>query len=147
MKRLSIFSLLLLGGCGGLSQVVTFYPVKGPMSEQTPLPVARAKAEGITGNTGPLTMVLANGESCSGQWSSAAPQQVQVNAGGLFATYGSLAGYSVSAGNVPGVNRGEAFMSCDRGTRIDAEFFTGSGTANGYGIAKDNAGNVYKMLF
>lgn len=30
---------------------------------------------------------------------------------------------------------------------MQAEFFTGSGTANGYGIAKDSRGNVYKMLF
>lgn len=136
-----------LGGCSS-SQVVTFYPVKGPLSAQTPLPVAKATADGITGNTGPLTMVLATGEACAGQWSSAAPQQMQVSAGGgLLSTYGALAGYSVTTGNVPGVNLGEAFMSCDRGTKIEAEFFTGSGTANGYGVAKDSAGNVYKMLF
>jgi hypothetical protein len=143
---LAAFSAALLAGCSA-SQVVTFYPVKGPLSAQTPLPVAKAAAEGITGNTGPLTMVLASGETCSGQWSSAAPQQMQVSTGNLFSTYGALAGYSMTAGNVPGVNRGEAFMSCDRGTKIEAEFFTGSGTANGYGVAKDSAGNVYKMLF
>jgi hypothetical protein len=60
--------------------------------------------------------------------------------------YGPAVGYSVTAGNVPGVNRGEA-MSCDRGTTVQAEFFTGSGTANGYGVAKDSSNNVYKMLF
>ena len=38
-------------------------------------------------------------------------------------------------------------MTFDRGTSIQAEFFTGSGTANGYGVAKDNANNIYKMLF
>jgi hypothetical protein len=143
---LAAFSAALLAGCSA-SQVVTFYPVKGPLSAQTPLPVAKAAAEGITGNTGPLTMVLASGETCSGQWSSAAPQQMQVSTGNLFSTYGALAGYSMTAGNVPGVDRGEAFMSCDRSTKIEAEFFTGSGTANGYGVAKDSAGNVYKMLF
>jgi hypothetical protein len=136
----------VLGGCSA-SQVVTFYPVKGPMAAQKPLPIAKATAEGITGNTGPLTMVLSTGESCTGQWSSAAPQQMQVTGGSLFSTYGPVAGYSVTAGNVPGVNRGEAFMTCDRGTTIEAEFFTGSGTANGYGVAKDSSGNVYKMLF
>lgn len=36
---------------------------------------------------------------------------------------------------------------CSDNTRFDVEFFTGSGTANGYGIAKDTNGNVYKMLF
>jgi hypothetical protein len=136
----------LLLGCSS-SQMVTFYPVKGPLSTQVPLPVITAKADGVTGNTGPLTMSLPSGEACAGQWSSAAPQAVAVTAGSLFSLYGPAAGYSVTAGNVPGVNRGEAFMSCDRGTTVQAEFFTGSGTANGYGVAKDSANNIYKMLF
>ena len=123
------------------------YPVKGPLAAQVPLPTAKAIAEGITGNTGPLTMTLPNGEACSGQWSSAAPQQVSVTSGSLFTLYGPAAGYSVSAGNVPGVNRGEAFMSCDRGTTIQAEFYTGSGTANGYGVAKDSQTTFTKCCF
>lgn len=138
---------LSLAGCGSASQTVTFYPVKGPLAAQVPLPVVTAKADGITGNTGPMTMTLASGETCSGQWSSAAPQQVSVTSGGLFTMYGPAAGYSVTAGNVPGVNRGEAFMSCEQGTTVQAEFFTGSGTANGYGVAKDSKNNIYKMLF
>ncbi len=35
----------------------------------------------------------------------------------------------------------------DRGTVMQMEFFTGSGTANGTGVAKDNRGNTYKVLF
>ncbi len=34
-----------------------------------------------------------------------------------------------------------------RGTVIEVEFYTGSGTANGFGLAKDNKGNIYKVLF
>jgi hypothetical protein len=136
----------LLTGCSA-SQTVTFYPVSGPLSKQVPLPVIKAKADGITGNTGPLTLTLPNGEACKGQWSSAAPQQVAVSSGSLFTMYGPAAGYSVTAGNVPGVNRGEAFMACDQGTTVQAEFFTGSGTANGYGVAKDSSSNIYKMIF
>jgi hypothetical protein len=136
-----------LTACGPYNQSVTFYPVKGPLSTQVPLPVAKALAEGVDGNTGPLTMTLASGEICKGQWSSAAPQQMAVTSGSLFTMYGPAAGYSVTTGNVPGVNRGEAFMSCDQGTTVQAEFFTGSGTANGYGVAKDSKNNIYKMLF
>jgi hypothetical protein len=29
----------------------------------------------------------------------------------------------------------------------EAEFLTGSGTTNGYGVAVDSDGNVYKLLF
>ena len=49
--------------------------------------------------------------------------------------------------NVPGVNKGEAVLVGDRGTVIQVEFYTGSGTAYGTGVAKDNKGNIYKVLF
>ena len=57
--------------------------------------------------------------------------------------YGS--GYSIA--NVPGVNKVEAMFIGDRGTVIQVGFYTGSGTANGVGVAKDNKGNIYKVLF
>jgi hypothetical protein len=135
---------VLASGC---SQPVTLYPVQGPLSKQQPLPTIAAQADGILGNTGDLSLTLPDGEACRGKWSSAAPQQVSVSTGSLFSMYGSAAGYGVTAGNVPGVNRGEAFLTCDRSTTIQAEFFTGSGTANGYGVAKDSRGNIYKMIF
>lgn len=48
---------------------------------------------------------------------------------------------------MPGVNRGQAMSFCPSGRSLEVEFVTGSGTANGYGIAKDSEGNIYKMLF
>jgi len=30
---------------------------------------------------------------------------------------------------------------------MQVEFYTGSGTANGYGVAKDSANNIYKLIF
>lgn len=140
-----IVATLALGGC--LTQTVNMYPVQGPLSKQIPLPVVAAVADGIAGNTGDITLTMPDREACKGKWSSAAPQQVAVSSGSLFSMYGSLAGYSVTAGNVPGVNRGEAFIACDRDTTIQLEFFTGSGTANGYGVAKDSRQNVYKLIF
>jgi hypothetical protein len=65
----------------------------------------------------------------------------------LFGQYGAITGIGVMSGPAPGVNRGEAFLTCSRGSTLQAEFYTGSGTANGYGIAKDSSGNVYKMIF
>ena len=48
---------------------------------------------------------------------------------------------------MPGVNRGQAMSFCESGKSIEAEFLTGSGTANGYGVAVDSNGNIYKLLF
>ncbi len=35
----------------------------------------------------------------------------------------------------------------NKGTVIHVEFYTGSGTANGSGVAKDNKGNIFKVIF
>jgi hypothetical protein len=91
---------------------------------------------------------LPDGEPCEGRWSSVAPTYTAATSGTLWGRYGSLAAFSgTTTGIAPGINRGEAFLTCARGTTINVEFFTGSGTANGYGIAEDSRGNVYKMLF
>ena len=115
------------------------------MAAQRPLPVISAKADGILGNTGDLSLSLPSGENCTGKWSSAAPQMVATST--LMTQYGGVAGYAVTSGPAPGVNRGEAFVSCNQGTTMQVEFYTGSGTANGYGLAKDSLGNVYKLIF
>ncbi|MDH3472780.1 MAG: hypothetical protein OEM59_03725 [Rhodospirillales bacterium] len=65
----------------------------------------------------------------------------------MFTQYGSVVGFDTSVSNVPGVNRGQAMSFCASGRTLEAELVTGSGTANGYGVAKDSDGNVYKMLF
>jgi len=65
----------------------------------------------------------------------------------MASVWATVYGAGFSMANVPGVNRGEAVLSGDRGTLIQVEFYTGSGTANGTGVAKDNNGNVYKVLF
>jgi len=69
------------------------------------------------------------------------------SSGSLFTQYGSVVGFDTSVSNVPGVNRGQAMSFCASGRTLEAELVTGSGTANGYGVAKDSDGNVYKMLF
>ncbi|SFF92529.1 hypothetical protein [Roseobacter denitrificans] len=144
LKRLLCLSLLGQAAC---STTANLYPVSGPMSQQSPVPTLVATVDGITGNTGGFSFSMPTGAVCTGKWSSVAPQSASVTTGSLFSQFGSVAGYSTTVGNVPGVNKGQAFATCSDNTRFDVEFFTGSGTANGYGIAKDTNGNVYKMLF
>jgi hypothetical protein len=138
---MAILSAVLLSGC---STTVSLFPVQGPMASVRPLPVIEAKADGITGNTGGLSMTMPDGEKCIGKWSSVAP--TYAGTGTLMGQYGTVVGYSVS-GIQPGVNKGFAFLSCTAGTSVEVEFFTGSGTANGYGVAKDSNSNIYRVLF
>lgn len=135
---------LLFGGC---TTTANFYPVQGPLSLQKPLPILTANVDGIMGNTGNINLIMPDGELCKGKWSSAAGMSVGYGTVNLFSQYGSMLGSGFSVANNPGVNRGEAILVGTKGTIIEIEFYTGSGTANGFGLAKDNQGNIYKVLF
>lgn len=126
---------------------VKMYPTKGPLSKLAPPPVIVATAEGVTSNSGALSLTLPSGASCEGTWSSVAPRMAGSSWGTLFSQYGTAAGVSGSVAIVPGVNQGQFYAVCKDNTRIEGEFVTGSGTANGHGVAKDSNGNIYKILF
>lgn len=136
--------IFLLAGC---STTVNMYPVKGPLSEQKPLPVLVATVDGIMGNTGGFKLTLPSGAACSGRWSSIAPMSVGYSNIGMAGAWGVVYGAGYSVRNVPGINRGEAMATCSDHTTIQVEFFTGSGTANGNGVALDSSGNIYKLIF
>jgi hypothetical protein len=148
----AIFLTLVLAAC---STTANLYPISGPLSEQRPLPVLSVEINGISGNSGTLSTTLPDGETLSGKWSSIAPMSYGMTTGvasgsatdGMNSVWATVYGAGFSAANVPGVNKGEAMLIGDRGTVMHVEFLTGSGTANGTGVAKDNKGNIYKVLF
>ena len=147
MNKLTLGTLaLLLAGCA-TSVPVKMYPVQGPLAKQAPPPVVVATAGQVNTNSGPITFTLPNGSPCEGTWSSVAPKFATANCGTLFSAYGAATGFGSSVGILPGANKGQLYAVCSDNTRVDGEFVTGSGTANGYGIAKDTRGNVYKLLF
>lgn len=139
----------------GCSTTASLFPVEGPLSQKQPLPVIVADVDGIMGSTGGISLTMPDGEYCTGKWSSIAPMSVGVSSvsasgttsNGLASAWTSVYGSGVSVANVPGVNKGEAMLVGNRGTVIQVEFYTGSGTANGTGVAKDNKGNIFKVLF
>lgn len=143
---LSFCLLPWLAACS-ISVPITLYPIKGPYADQNQRPILNATAHDVQQNTGAFEVTLPSGEICKGRWSSAAGKMVTQSSGSLFTEYGTITGFGTSVSNVPGVNRGQAISFCPSGLTIEAEFVTGSGTANGYGIAKDTKGNIYKMLF
>ncbi len=114
---LNRFSYVFLLGLAACSTTANLYPVSGPLTEQNPVPTLVATVDGITGNTGNFSFSMPNGAACSGKWSSVAPQYASVSTGTLFDQYGAVAGYSTTVGNVPGVNKGQAFASCSDNTR------------------------------
>jgi len=143
----SFASILLALTASGCSTTASFFPVEGPLSTMVPVPVIEAKVDGILGNTGNLSLLMPDGEQCSGKWSSAAGAGVTVQSGSLMGTYGPLYGTVTSVSTGTGQNQGQAFLTCAAGRTIQVEFVTGAGTANGFGFAKDNMENVYRVLF
>jgi hypothetical protein len=154
ITSLSVVCALIFSSCS-LSVTAKLYPVKGPYSEQRPIPVLKAQVMDVQRNSGDVTLTLPDGELCSGSWSALAPQQVSMTTiaghgqvtSGIQTAYATVYGNAFTVSNVPGVNRGVAYLVGNRGTTIDVEFFTGSGTASGNGVAIDSKGNIYKLIF
>jgi hypothetical protein len=150
---LLIFSFTFLLGCA--STTATLYPVEGPLSESSPLPILTGKVEGITGNSGNLTLIAQDGEEFSGRWSVIAPTSTKVSSmsasavatSGLGSAWASVYGTGVSVERGARINSGQAMLIGNMGTVIDIEFKVGGGTASGYGVGKDNKGNIFKVIF
>ncbi len=125
----------------------TMVPVEGPLSQVRPVPVLKVRADGIMGNSGNVTFRMPDGDACKGRWFSAAGAGVAVTTGSLISQYGSthLSGVTVSTGS--GQNPGQALVACGSGRVVQLEFVTGAGTAHGFGIGKDNDGNIYRFVF
>ena len=134
-----IFILITIQSCVNLE----LYPVKGPASNKVPISVIRAKAKGVLGNSGRIVLTMPDGEVCKGRWSSTAGVKGSKNNVGLLLDYGQELGLA-PRGNE---NRVYAFLVGSKGTSMEVEFLTGAGTAHGFGVAKDNKGNVYRVLF
>ena len=136
------------------STSVSLFPISGPYAQAKQIQPIIAKADGIMGNNGKISLTLPSGEVCDGVWSSVAPTSVSTSVGmgtiglssSMASAWGTAYGSSFSVGNSATVNRGEAMLTCDKAISMQIEFFTGSGTANGYGVAKDSNGNIYKVL-
>jgi hypothetical protein len=62
---LVVFCLAAMGGCAS----ARMYPVRGPLTQQTPVPVYKAKmTQGPMIPHGSFSAVLGDGEVCKGEW-------------------------------------------------------------------------------
>lgn len=154
-KNLKLTVFLFFFFLQACSTTATLYPIKGPLSQIKPLPVLIATVDGITGSAGNISLTLPGGEVCNGRWSSIAPMSVGISTStatgtasdGMNTAWATVYGASYSIRNKAGINKGEAMLVGSKGTVMRIEFYTGSGTANGAGVAKDNNGNIFKVLF
>lgn len=146
MKR-SLSACLMLVALGACTRRFTLYPVEGPLSHETPVVVMTGVADGLSRGTGTLRAVLPDAGTCEGQWAaSARSESVSTISGGLIGTYGStyFAGTGVTVDG-RGI-RCAGVLICSDGRVVDMDFVAAPG-AHGFGIARDNRGNVYRLIF
>lgn len=65
----------------------------------------------------------------------------------MFDTYQSVHGRSFTRSLAPGTIPIQGMLVTDRGRRVEFIGSAGSGTNNGSGVATDNRGNTYRVIF
>jgi hypothetical protein len=128
----------------------TLYPVQGPLAAQMPPPVFTAQLTG--GNAGKISLHQVNGELLTGKWSSVKAAFVNNKTPGapnsyppqpnLAFAWDAIYGHGYFLANVLGVEIGAASLTGNEGTVLQVEFFNGK-----FGVAVDNKGNVYKIVW
>src|ERR1700722_9232020 len=144
MKRLllSLLTTALLGGCVVLPGHL--YPVAGPLSTQTPLPIFDITLSQPGSQA--IVATLQNGEVCQGvriQILQNDPSATQMSA-----QWDLVYGQGFFVANVLGSKSlYRADLTGKSGTRLRGEFdlHTTPQTSSAKGIAQDNHGNVYKV--
>ena len=134
------------------------YPVQGPYAALSPVPVFTAKASGAF-KSGSISVVLKDGEKGSGRWiaAEAGPASVMnTSAGGSTENMASIWDFIYGQGfYVSRVLGSKLFARAevhgDKGTVLQMQMYRSPGDddapINIRGIAKDNHGNIYKVVF
>jgi len=148
MNARSIFAPPLLcaamiSGCVG----GRLYPVQGPMASLTAPPVLTAK---LYQSHLRITLTLANGELFNGQLKVLYPSSSNLNPAGappsppqpnLAYAWDTVYGQGYFVAHVLGQQLGQAVITGNQGTVIQVE------VAIAHGVAIDNKGNIFKIVF
>lgn len=171
-KRISLILLaaLTMFGC---TRTARLYPVQGPLSAQTPAPVVLARITG-TLNPGDISVVLGDGEVCRGRWARVPSIDVARGAttatvpvtGDMSVVWDTVYGTGFYVAHVLGARLyAQAVVTGNRGTVINVELYKpeqqheadvffdraiqhGDGGSFGAikGVARDNKGNIFKIV-
>jgi hypothetical protein len=169
MKRSFVLVLLCVSTLGGCA-TARLYPVRGPLSLQTPAPVYTAKmTQGPMFPSGAFSAVLGDGEVCKGKWEMvfgskspkpAVPGAILANQT-LATDWDTVYGtgyYSFKVLSASSFMR--VVATGNRGTILNVEMYLNDPSATApvsrndltviremAGVAEDNKGNIYKLVF
>ena len=154
-----LLGVLLTTGCAE----GRFYPVQGPFSTESPAPVLTAKMDGGF-RSGNISVVLATGEKAIGHWkwtqtetaSSRNPSDNGSSGSGtenMASVWDAVYGQGFYVSHVLGSKPfSRAELTGNRGTTLQVEMYrpvgeSGDAPENFKGVARDDKGNIYKVIF
>jgi hypothetical protein len=149
MNAKHVFALLLLcaGIMSGCHVTGRLYPVQGPLASLTAPPIMTAR---LNENPSSVSLTLANGEQFKGPLNVLHPSSSNLNPAGappalpqpnLAFAWDTVYGQGFFVAKVLGNQLGQAVLSGNQGTVVQVEI------ALARGVAIDNKGNVYKIVF
>lgn len=149
MHAKQVFALLMLcaGMMSGCVASGRLYPVQGPLAALTAPPVMTAR---LTQSPSAISLVLANGERFSGPIKVVNPASANLNPAGpplvlpqpnLAFAWGTVYGQGFFVAKVLGQQLGQGVLTGSQGTVVQVEI------AVARGVAVDNKGNIYKIVF
>jgi hypothetical protein len=144
MKRLSAWLGItaVLGGCAITGHL---YPVQGPLAGPGTLPIFNVTKQDGAFPTGAIEVQLANGNDCQGELGFVA--QSDPTARQMAAEWDSVYGSGYFVANVLGRSTfARSALACTNGDRLGLEYLLLDGNT-ARGVARDGAGNVFKLTF
>jgi hypothetical protein len=149
---LVLLSTCLLSGCSYYSATSgQLYPVQGPSAALAPAPVYDATITVSSKSGTSISLVMANGEMFSGAWGGVVESSVNAKTPGTPAGYppqpnlsfawDAVYGQGDFVAHILGKSAGHALLTGSQGTVLQVEI------AGHRGVAVDNKGNIYKVVW
>lgn len=143
---LAVLAVVLLAGCARQANV---FPTSGPMAEAGQIQPVKMIFHGLA-TTGECDVTLPTGELCKGNYSMALNQAQVWGVGGGVAQWQHVWGQVWGANYQSrvysaGLQYGMASLAGDKGTILEIQFVMGNMDGHGFGVAKDNRGNFFKL--
>ena len=158
MPRKAVPILILLAALSacvpeGFTRGAALLPATGPMAEAHAQGL-RVVFTGATSGSGNLYITMPDGEKVSGPYGTqsrsswdAAMGSGEPGGGGVAITPADWKALYGKTDLVAGQIAGEALCTGDRGTAMRVQYVVDPFNNTGFGVAKDNRGNLYRLKF
>jgi hypothetical protein len=137
----------MLGGCA-LMVPGHLYPVQGPLSKESTPPIYTATLNGGVLPSGSITVHLARGINCPGDWR--AVSRDDPNARQMSVDWDEVYGSGYFVANVLGKRTfARAVLMCTDAEKLNLEFLVvvpGQASST-IGVVSDGSGNIFKLSF